>query len=95
MLDNFYNNNGDLFPDFRIVVSNDERNCMRGIDDDEIETEAGICLPIPDEDLVDEDHVFDPIVFAPISPASILMVTSSVVLLFLTSTFIALTNHFA
>ena len=37
------------------------------IDDDEIETEAGICLPLPSSGLVSSEHVFDPIVFAPSS----------------------------
>ena len=40
---------------------------MLGIDDDEIETEAGICLPLPSSGLVSSEHVFDPIVFAPSS----------------------------
>ena len=45
---------------------------MIGIDDDEIETEAGICLPLPSSGLVSSGHVFDPIVFAPSASGSII-----------------------
>ena len=76
ILDNFYEDDDDVFPNFRIEVGDsDGANCMMGIDDDEIETEAGICLPLPSSALVSSNHVFDPIVFAPSASASMIKVS--------------------
>ena len=66
VLDDFYNDKGDAFPRFRIVVTAEgNENCMEGIPDQEIEADVGFCLPEANPNLVPKGTNFDPIVFIP------------------------------
>ena len=82
LLDNFYPNNTDVFPNYRIVVAEkNDRNCMLGIDDDEIVTEVGVCFPEPSSALVSSAHTFQTLVIAPLPSEGYLVGVSVLFLL--------------
>jgi hypothetical protein len=67
-LDKFYQKDDDLFPKFRVVVTDTNiANCFRGEDDADIEQFGGICLPEPS----DKNNNFDPLFYFKGSASSV------------------------
>lgn len=74
ILDNFHNDDDDVFPDVRIRVvdDNESGSCFSGADDDDVEREGDICIPLNSED----NDSIEPIVYLTISRASVLGISA-------------------
>mmetsp|Transcript_7315 Transcript_7315/g.31096 ORF Transcript_7315/g.31096 Transcript_7315/m.31096 type:complete len:243 (+) Transcript_7315:114-842(+) len=79
ILDNFHNDDDDIFPDVRIRVvgDNESGSCFEGVDDDEVEREGDVCIPLNSGE---EDDI-EPIVYLTISSASIISFSAFATLL--------------
>mmetsp|Transcript_74005 Transcript_74005/g.102841 ORF Transcript_74005/g.102841 Transcript_74005/m.102841 type:complete len:244 (+) Transcript_74005:110-841(+) len=74
ILDNFHNDDDDVFPDVRIRVvdDNDSGSCFAGADDDDVERQGDVCIPLNSED----NESIEPIVYLTISSGSVLGISA-------------------